>query len=513
MQRRCPDSDRVPSSSAPFESCPFRIACDALSRSALQRGMLLRQLQRPLTRSPVATAAASSWRTFARPYSDGAGGKDDGDDGGGGIGIGGGSGSGTGSDTNSGSSGAHENLGPAGEGEGEGEKKSQPRDPTPPSAQEPQPPGGAQPQKKPLFEELFPAEARSAASAARDGGSGRRRRLDLDAELDFLEAYAAGARQHDRLRRYDSSTVLALGGASKQLAESDFLRLGFGRARHVEGWSSAGIARVSPVRDPHTLEPRGEYSVVFESGAAAAAWRREVQRLWELARARATARADDGAKSRNQAKQEQRRFLAAQLDRNQDAVRQFTLVAPSQRWDLERPFYTRREQLLERGGTVVEKLMRKAGTRSLVLISIDGGKLSKSTLRAAIHDDGIQRNLAWRVKGLDSGGIMAFGKSMLQAPLDASTVEDAARQQGDYAVPRADDNADHWERRKEMMNRELQNEHRRWDRFVVPFLDDDEALRFVRNWHRRQLTLRMGHEDSDVKEWEENRTLNVSMLW
>lgn len=424
---------------------------------------------------------------MARPYSDRAGGAD----GGGG----------------SGSSDMHENHDPPDEGEGDGEKPPNPRDPTPPPTQEPRFHRGAQ-QKKPLFEELFPAEAKSAASASRDGGS-----LDLDAELDFLEAYAAGAAHHDRLRRYDNSTVLALGGASKHLTEFDFLRLGFGRARHVEGWSSAGIAHVSPVRDPHTLEPLGQYSIVFESGAAAAAWRREVQRMWELARARATARADDGIKSRNQVKQEQRRFLAAQLDKNQDSVRQFTLVAPSQRWDLERPFYTRREQLLERGGTVVEKLMRKAGTRSLVLVSIDGGKLSKCTLRAAIQDDGLQRNLPWRVKGIDSGGIMAFGKSMLQAPFDTNTVEDAIRQQADYTVPRADDNADQWERRKEMMNRELQNEHRRWDRFVVPFLDDDEARRFVRNWHRRQLTLRMGHEDSDVKEWVESRILNVSILW
>jgi hypothetical protein len=68
------------------------------------------------------------------------------------------------------------------------------------------------------------------------------------------------------------------------------------------------------------------------------------------------------------------------------------------------------------------------------------------------------------------------------------------------------------------------DKYRIYPRFVVPFLDEAEARRFVRNWHRRELRLQMSEEEGDrsaffktnekqPRKWMETRVLNVSYLW
>lgn len=335
----------------------------------------------------------------------------------------------------------------------------------------------------------------------------------------------------------DTRSMIVLTGASKHLAESDFLRVGSTRAAHVAGWVS-GIVRVVPARDPDTLECTGRYYVLFESDAAARAWREEAKLLWEESRQRwyraAGARhgiprqpseraplGSIGLRARAVGRDDDADDAAADLQRRVDG---FALVEPSARFDLEMARYTRTEQLMEHGGSLVEKLARKAGTPWLVLVVVDGGRISAETLRTVIRDDGVERNLAWRVKNLEAkgggdgdGGIMPFGRSLLKRR-DKKQVEESLNEQGMRDMPRdgddeyGDDVPEELEGEERRVGRRLE-ELRRYPRFLVPFLDEAEARRFVRNWHRRQLILKMGHVDVDIKEWEETVALNVSLLW
>lgn len=453
------------------------------------------------------------------------------------------------------------------------------------SSQQPSPPQT----KKTLFEELFPDESNTAVRSShrrefngnkkRDGkavASEQQQQQDEEEQQppplslpDDLRVYADGDPAADEYA-YDNRAILVLSGAPKSLTESDFFRTQLGGpARHVEGWSSTGIHRVIPVRDTDTLEHAGQYYILFESGAAAAAWKHEIMTLWRLARARILIRQEVTGNSRPQSpppfrnddnnnrglirKHSSRGKTKKHLpglelyqdlldddgnlpDGDAASVRHFTLVPPSQRYDVERPVYTRAETFLDRGApSLVEWLMQAAGSRHLVLLVLEGGRLSLPTLRAIIREDGVERNLPWRLKNLEgdasdgNGGIMAFGKSSLKAA-DQAGPEDSLRQQlasamgeggggrggeGEVAWSATDPTAElaALSRTARERQRLSNNQYRRWNRFIVPFLDEAEARRFVRRWHRRQLQLKMGHEDSDVKAWEESRTINASILW
>ncbi|KAK8052081.1 hypothetical protein PG993_003466 [Apiospora rasikravindrae] len=437
--------------------------------------------------------------------------------------------------------------------------------------------------KKTLFEELFPDESKTGSSSSLrrtlNGSSKNHKDEDVEPEpLALPEEFQAYANDPDADVRsaYDNRALLVLSGAPKSLTESDFFRTQLGGpARHVEGWSSAGIHRIIPMRDPETLEPAGQYYIVFESGVAAAAWQEEVSTLWRLARARNWSRqlvtgdsgsfesrqlqrllADAGKKPKK--KKKDQKYALGKTDKHHSlagyetlthdegedgndlesaSVRNFTLIPQSQRYDIERPLYTRLDSLLHNGApSLVERLMDKAGSRHLVLLVLEGGRLSIPTLRALIHEDGAERNLAWRVKGLDrdysdsqrgGGGIMAFGKSSLKASEQAGPEESLLRQikgaMGEEGGSKGGNRTGGAAAAPELAlaslsrtareRQKLNHENRRWNRFIVPFLDEAEARRFVRHWHRRQLQLKMGHEDSDVKTWEESRTINASILW
>ncbi|RYC54227.1 hypothetical protein CHU98_g11979, partial [Xylaria longipes] len=77
--------------------------------------------------------------------------------------------------------------------------------------------------------------------------------------------------------------MLILGAATKNLAESDFLRLGM-RGKHVEGWVG-GIVKVIQARNPDTLEPKGHYFILFDTHEAAVAYKDRLEQLWGLGKA------------------------------------------------------------------------------------------------------------------------------------------------------------------------------------------------------------------------------------
>lgn len=322
--------------------------------------------------------------------------------------------------------------------------------------------------------------------------------------------------------------IVVLNAVSKYLTESDFYRVGAGRAAHVEGWV-AGITKVTQARDPDTLEPLGRYYISFETAAAAAAWREEVKRLWRISREhtpgvirrRATKGTADfevltpsAATPRATSGRTRRDGGLAEMEMVRREVEGFTLVSPGLPWDLETAKYTAEERAMEHAGSLVEKLCRKAGTKFLVMVAVGGGRISSETLRTVIREDGLQRGLAWRVKNLEAKvdneawGIKPFGKSGLKAQ-DRMSTEESLAEHGDGAV------GGEQQKDRGVFVDKARDEARMYPRFLVPFLDEAEARRFVRNWHRRELTLKMGHQDADAenKEWEESRTLNVTILW
>ncbi|KAI1409088.1 hypothetical protein F5Y13DRAFT_94916 [Hypoxylon sp. FL1857] len=307
-----------------------------------------------------------------------------------------------------------------------------------------------------------------------------------------------------------AKAMLILSAASKQLHESDFQRLA-PRGQHVEGWVG-GLARVIQARDPDTLAPLGHYFVLFDSSAAAVAYRDEVERLWQLGKTHvpgAHHKKDSERRipvPRGLATDEKGRDVAA-------LIKAFTLVPPSQRYHLELSTSHTREKIedLDLGGAAfVDQLAAKAGTKHLVLVTVDGGRISVDTLRQAIAEDGVERNLPWRVTDLENG-IMPFGKSILKKQdMDDKDFEQGLLDQ----VGRSMGHKDRGEAGEESIVDD--RKYRRYPRFIVPFTDGAEAQRFVRGWHRRQFKIHMKHEREEGKDdvsWDETRTLNVSVLW
>ncbi|KAI1107483.1 hypothetical protein F4804DRAFT_161550 [Jackrogersella minutella] len=311
-----------------------------------------------------------------------------------------------------------------------------------------------------------------------------------------------------------AQSMLILTAASKQLSESDFLRLG-PQGEHVEGWVG-GISRVIQARDPDTLQALGHYFVLFDSAEAAAAYRGEVARLWELGKAHVPGAARHNSRSTRGVAALPLPLGLLRDRRGRDvaaAIRGFTLVPPTLRYHLELSAAHNRDAIedLDVGGaSFVDRLADAAGSRHLALVTVNGGRMSVDALRRAIEEDGRDRNLPWRVTDLENG-ILPFGKSILKrhdadaAGFERGLLEQAYRATGN----RYDDAGEGGE------VGEVDEMYRQYPRFIVPFVDNAEAQRFVRGWHRRQFTLRMNIERDDGSEvaWEEVRMLNVSVLW
>lgn len=342
-----------------------------------------------------------------------------------------------------------------------------------------------------------------------------------------LLSYYEDSSHHPEAASAQNCTIV-LNATSKYLTESDFYRVGAGRATHVEGWVG-GITKVIQARDPDTLDPLGRYYVTFETTAAAAAWREEVKRLWRLSREHTpgiirTRAIEDTADfemvSPSITTSAQTRRSGGVHETEIEAIRRevegFTLIPPGLPWDLETAKYTAEEQAMEYAGSLVEKLCRKAKTKFLVKVVVAGGRINPETLRTAIRDDGVQRGLAWRIKNLEARvdderwGIKPFGKSGLKTQAENSVADTNAEVQEAEAVD------EQQQKHPGAVVNRPPDEARSYYRFLVPFPDEAEARRFVRNWHRRELSLKIGHNvggSQDAKEWEEARTLNVTLLW
>ncbi|KAI1304479.1 hypothetical protein F5Y03DRAFT_170864 [Xylaria venustula] len=413
------------------------------------------------------------------------------------------------------------------------------------------------PQKPSLLEQLFPDEAKRlhAKSASKTDVSNNEKKSwashlfndNANAEpprLALPEELQAGAEDGEDIVVDDApgfyhpamraKSMLILSAASKNLLESDFLRLG-AKGKHVEGWVG-GILKVIQARDPDTLEPKGYYFILFDTDEAAAAYKDRAEHLWQLGKAHVPG-AHHGRAHMQQ--QPLPRGLRRTLQGEDVAqlIASFTLVPPSQSLHLtqSRMSPARIAELYAEGG-FVDRLAARAGSKFLVLVRLDGGRLTLDTLRRAIEEDGNARHLAWRVTDLEKG-ILPFGKSILKAK---DRVHDAPRAENDVDDGTSDT-------RKGLSAQDVENEdgastnaspfssdgttgqstgtavrevearmdgrYRQYPRFIIPFMDEAEAHRFVQSWHRRELKLRMGGERKDDPSWEETRIINATILW
>ncbi|KAI8635297.1 hypothetical protein F5Y19DRAFT_7006 [Xylariaceae sp. FL1651] len=400
--------------------------------------------------------------------------------------------------------------------------------PQPPDHQQKAPAPAPTKPKSSLFERLFPHEAKKSQAktkTASDADTTRSAwvsqlfdeppRVALPEELRQDEESSPSSSPEPNSLAPRATSMLILSAASKHLLESDFMRLGV-RGKHVDGWVG-GIVKVIQARNPDTLEPRGHYFILFDSYEAAMVYKGKLEHLWQLGK-----RYIPGAHHARRHQSQQP--LPAGLrftDQGEDVaqlLRAFTLVPPSQRLHVQLAHVSpARLAELDAEGGFVDRLAARAGSRFLVLIRVDGGRLKLDTLRRAIEDDGVQRNLAWRVTDLENG-ILPFGKSIVKTQDQTFVDLTGQRTHTDSFGQRQRDEGSDTQAtssRAAAMDRaeEYGQKYRQYPRFIIPFTDNAEAHRFVRDWHRRELTLLMGGGASDQPSWEERRVINATVLW
>ncbi|KAI0103131.1 hypothetical protein GGR51DRAFT_550005 [Nemania sp. FL0031] len=400
-------------------------------------------------------------------------------------------------------------------------------------------PSPAETKPKPsLFEQLFPEEFKRSQAKLKEAASDadvprnswvsqlfdieppRQVAVEDLQDEDALGLKAAGY----SLPALRAKCMLILSAASKNLLESDFLRLGV-QGKHVEGWVG-GILKVIQARNPDTLEPKGHYFILFDTPEAALAYKDRLEHLWQLCKAHIPGAHHASLHSLRRHPLPLSEGLR-QTPSGEDVaqlVRSFTLVAPTQRRHvaLSRMGPARIAELHLEGG-FVGQLAARAGSEFLVLVRLDGGRLALDTLRRAIEDDGVRRNLAWRITDLENG-ILPFGKSILKAQdrvqAQAPVQEDNSQgmQGGDGAGGggyEASGNGNDGKGVATLVSEAEQGseKYRQYPRFIIPFMDKEEAHRFVLNWHRRELKLQMGGGGKDQPSWEESRIVNATILW
>ncbi len=340
--------------------------------------------------------------------------------------------------------------------------------------------------KKPisLFDDLFPEESRARQEQQKEAEDMLEK---LPAFHYDVKPQAVGIEEAKRLREEElgrivpfidqqqirdltavTQSVLVLKACSKTLEESDFFRLG-PKGAHIEGWigqilkgrlithlsfptSKTYFELVIPVRDNNTLEPIGEYYILFASRHAAQIYYDLTRRLHSIYK-----QGDSSTLPLPASSLQEREEARSQLST-------FSLVPGYSKLNLKilrSPYHPQVVKLIANGG-VAQIAARKSKSGDMVLFTIDYGHITQYDLSKAIADDGRRRNLHWRL----AGGL-----------------------RGDDNIVRLNYNpfdSQSGEVRDELEQMKVAREARlRPSRFVISFKDRHEARRFVREWHRR----------------------------
>ena len=226
---------------------------------------------------------------------------------------------------------------------------------------------------------------------------------------------------------------------------------------------------VIPVRDPVTLEPSGQYYILFSNPAYARTYQNHVLSLQRMAKTHTPTSIESP--------------LAVQQgviihgDNIHDILRDYALCPPSQRMRLKLmyPYYsTGTRPLLHNRG--YDQLVHGDGkTNGAVLFWVDGQQITSQVIRNTIAADGRERGLAWSVS---------------IEKLDTSVaIIDQAQDPGSVA-DEGDSN--------------LKTHRHIPARWILSFADEAEARRFIRAWHRMPFPLTRG---------DGPRLVHAEMLW
>ena len=211
------------------------------------------------------------------------------------------------------------------------------------------------------------------------------------------------------------------------------------------------------MRDLTTFEPTGRYFILFPNAAYARTYQGHIVRLHQMAKTHTPTSIESPLP-----------LQPGVIIEGEDAytlLQDYSLCPPSQRIHiklLHPPYTASIKQVLEqRGYHPLVEATNKAGTS--VLFSVDGQRWPTSIIRDAVAADGRDRGLQWdiaihRLDTLESAA----------ASLDYSTCTETEGL--------------------------AQLSARRLSRWIVSFLNESEARRFIRVWHRRPFPLASGDD-------------------
>ncbi|KAK0112132.1 hypothetical protein ONS96_001390 [Cadophora gregata f. sp. sojae] len=265
-------------------------------------------------------------------------------------------------------------------------------------------------------------------------------------------------------------SILVLKACSKTLEESDFYRVG-PKGNHIESWTN-GILKVIPARDNLTLEPFGQYFLLFSSIAAARLYLDKTMRLLELSKSN-----DFFSKP----------YGRSRLREGEDVdaiLRNFTLVPAGGKLSLRllRPPYSKGLQWMIDAGGPAPLVTRQEKAQNIILFSTDRGDIKNHEVENAIMDDGKRRNLHWKLAGAKSEAIVKLEMNAQSTGEDVDSEEGNSRPKSRYRGPA---------------------------RYTISFKDSNEARRFVREWHRRPFPTDRSPQPGD----DTPPTVNAEILW
>jgi hypothetical protein len=145
---------------------------------------------------------------------------------------------------------------------------------------------------------------------------------------------------------------------------------------------------------------------------------------------------------------------------------------------LKKPFQPAMQRMIAEGGHPgIAK--RQSKSEDMVLFSLDKGYVSFYDLRAALGRDGKERNLQWNLLQGDDDIVKLDTKK--EAELEEDEDKDGQRRK-----------------------------RRAPPRYIISFKDNQEARRFVREWHQRPFPL---SQERQNPEDEAPPIVNAELLW
>lgn len=230
-----------------------------------------------------------------------------------------------------------------------------------------------------------------------------------------------------------------------------------------------------PARDQFTLEPSGYYFLLFPNPAYARAYQSHVVALHRISRTHTPTSVESPMSPPP--------GMVLQGEDVYTVLQNYTLCPPSQTISLKirfPPYSSGMKRLLDqRGYSQLNRLGDKSC--SSVLFWVNGYQLTSDQIQRMIHCDGQHRGLDWN---------LASGK-----PIEKTD--------------NAELGADELQEDPFLQNSTLHNPRSPYPRYLIPFIDENEARRFVRAWHRMKLPINE-EKMADGEPWP---IVHAEFLW